>query len=269
MSSHSHSHSDDRRTGDEAPDVTTASDREGAASQGNVGRGERVASVALGGLLVARGLRRGSFGGAATALAGGALVYRGITGRSRLYRLLESSPVDTERLESQPMAETERPTVDRSITVGEDADELPAYWRDPDRLSRIVGEFAEISDVPGGDGHRWRVQGPLDRTFEWETRLVEDDEEQLRWEAREGASVPHEYAISFEPEPGGRGTIVTLEVEYEPPGGAVGDAAMDRLGFAPEIVAGRILGRFKSLVETGEIPTTEDSISARGRGDTV
>lgn len=265
----SHSHSDDRRTGDEAPDITSASDREESASQGNVGRGERLASAVLGGLLVARGLRRRSLGGAATALAGGALVYRGITGRSRLYRLLESSAVDTDQLESQLAAETEQPTVARSITVGESADELAKYWRDPDQLSRIVGEFAEISDTPGGDGHRWRVQGPLDRSFDWETRLVEEDENRLRWEAREGAPVPHEYTVSFEPEPGDRGTIVTLEVEYEPPGGAAGDVAMDRLGFAPEIIAGRILGRYKSLVETGGIPTTEDSISARGRGDLV
>ncbi|GAB3675044.1 SRPBCC family protein [Halopiger thermotolerans] len=267
MSSHSH----DRRTGDDAPDATTDANgsESDSQSQGTVGRGERIASVALGGLLVARGLRRRSLGGAATALAGGGLVYRGITGRSRLYRLLESSGVDTEQLMPQAETETGRPAVDRSITVGESADELADYWRDPDRLSRIVGEFAEISEPAAGDGHRWRVQGPLDRTYEWETRLVEDDDDRLRWEAREGAPVTHEYAVSFEPEPGGRGTIVTLEVEYEPPGGAVGDAAMERLGFAPEIVAGRILGRFKSLAETGEIPTTEDSVSARGRGDRV
>ncbi|RKD95003.1 SRPBCC family protein [Halopiger aswanensis] len=263
------SSSHDRRTGDEAPDITTASDGGESESRTNVGRGERVASAALGGLLVLHGLRRETFGGAAAAFAGGALVYRGLTGRSRLYRMLESRAVDTDQLEPQLAAEAERPTVDRSITVGESADELAAYWRDPDRLSRIVGEFADIADIPGGDGHRWRVQGPLDRTLEWDTQLVEDEDDELRWEAREGASVPHEYAISFEPEPGGRGTIATLEVEYEPPGGAVGDVAMDRLGFAPEIIAGRILGRFKSLVETGDIPTTEDSISARGQGDLV
>ena len=51
----------------------------------NVGEVERWASGIGGGLLVAHGLRRGSFGGLALAMLGGSLAYRGVTGHCQAY----------------------------------------------------------------------------------------------------------------------------------------------------------------------------------------
>jgi hypothetical protein len=42
---------------------------------------------------------------------------------------------------------------------------------------------------------------------------------------------------------------------------------MKRLGFVPRTITGEALDRFKSLAETGEIPTLERNSSARGSGD--
>lgn len=237
-------------------------------SRSNVGRRERIVSTVLGGALVARGLKRRSVGGVASAIAGGALVYRGLTGRSRLYRALESDITgDQEGLHADESAQL--PTVERSITVGESADVLADHWRDPAFLSRIVGDFAEVSEV-GEDRHRWRVQAPFDRTLEWETTIIEDEaNNELRWTAEEGTLIPHECTISFRETANDRGTTITFELRYDPPGGAVGNTALDQLGFAPEMLVGTALRRFKSLAETGEIPTTEANPSARGNGNLV
>lgn len=249
----------------------------------NVGRWERIASVVAGGTLLVRGLRRGSVGGAVTALAGGALCYRGVTGSSRLYRALGIDTTDLgarERAERATVGERPgvhegpsvegEPAVERTVTVGAEPEDLAAYWHDPDRLTRIVGRFADVSGVDGDDRHRWRVEAPLGRTLEWETELVaERPGECLRWESREGAPLPHDWTVSFEPAPGDRGTHVSLRIRFDPPGGPLGAAALSRLGFGLEPLAGRALGRFKSLVETGEIPTTEATPSARGNGDVV
>ncbi|HEY5313808.1 MAG TPA: DUF2892 domain-containing protein [Pirellulales bacterium] len=54
----------------------------------NVGELERAASAVVGAALVAAGLRRGWLSGTVLALAGGALVYRGISGRCMLYESL-------------------------------------------------------------------------------------------------------------------------------------------------------------------------------------
>jgi len=54
----------------------------------NVGDAERAISAVLGGTLVLLGLRRRSLGGAAMALAGGDLIYRGVRGHCHLYQAL-------------------------------------------------------------------------------------------------------------------------------------------------------------------------------------
>lgn len=255
---------------DAAGDSTGVRESLESDSRATLGRRERAVSAVIGGLLLVRGVKRRSIGGVATAAIGGALLARGISGRSRLYRLLGTeTAAGHERAESDA---TRVPTVERSIVVGEAAEDLDEYWRDPERLTRLVGGFADVSapDPDDADRHRWRVRGPLDRRLEWETRLVEHEPgERMRWETVEGAPLPYEATIEFEPESGDRGTTVTLRVRYDPPGGSLGDGAMQRLGIVPESLAGQALRRFKSLVETGEIPSTEANPSARGKGDLV
>ncbi|PWC43875.1 DUF2892 domain-containing protein [Azospirillum sp. TSO22-1] len=56
----------------------------------NVGHAERVASLVGGGILAVLGIRRPTIGGAVMALAGGALVARGLTGYCPAYGLMES-----------------------------------------------------------------------------------------------------------------------------------------------------------------------------------
>ncbi|MFC4438794.1 MULTISPECIES: SRPBCC family protein [Natrialbaceae] len=261
MTADSTKHSTDERS--EAERVPTD-----GRSRTNVNRWERAASAAIGGALLVRGLRRRSLGGAVSAAAGAGLLYRGARGHSRLYRALEITTADG-RAELDAGATAGEPTVKRSITVGRPADELDKFWREPKQLSRILGEFAAVSGV-SENSYQWHVRGPLDRRVEWQTRTVEDRPgELLRWESLDGAVVPHEVTIRFQPAPGDRGTKVTLEVQYDPPGGSLGNAAMDRLGVVPETVAREVLHRFKSLAETGEIPTIERNPSARGRGDLV
>ncbi|WP_440764062.1 SRPBCC family protein [Natronorubrum sp. DTA7] len=230
----------------------------------NVGRFERAVSAVVGGALVWRGLRRRSL---ATTLAGGGLVFRGISGHSRLYRRLGVDTTDHERLGGD--STTDRPTITRSVTVGKPADELEAFWRDPEELSRIVGEFADVSSTMGdGDHHHWQVSLPAGRQLEWQTRLVEEASgERLRWETLGGAPISYEATIRFQPAPNDHGTEVTLEIRYDPPGGSLSDGAMQRLGIVPESLAGTVLDRFKSLAETGGIPSLETNPSDRGEGD--
>jgi uncharacterized membrane protein len=69
----------------------------------NVGEAERLASVMGGGVLALLGLTRGGLLGAAMALGGGALVYRGVTGHCEAYHALG---LDTAH--SHPRGETPR-----------------------------------------------------------------------------------------------------------------------------------------------------------------
>ena len=66
------------------------------------------------------------------------------------------------------------------------------------------------------------------------------------------------------PAPADRGSVATLHFRFDPPGGLLGEATAKLLaGKGLGLAADGVLRRFKSLVETGEIPTTERQPAAR------
>lgn len=204
-------------------------------------------------------------------LVGGWLLYRTLDGVTETDG---GSDSDTDTLGSRDDSQgdggpeaTDATAVSRSITVGRPADELYETWRDPEEFSRIMGHFAEVTSLDG-ERFQWTVHGPGNRELSWETRLVEEEPGQfLRWETTEDVLMSNEGSVRFRPAPGDRGTEVTLSVEFEPPGGKLGTAVLERLEIAPETLAAVALRRFKGLAETGEIATLEGNPSARGKGD--
>lgn len=199
-----------------------------------------------------------------------ALVGAGILAKTLLGDSGSDRTEDIEPLNRPPDAEpTKSVIVTRSATIGTPADELYDLWRDPDVFSQVMGGFADVT-ATGDDRYRWTVHGPADTTFSWETRVVEADPgEVVRWETLDDTSVSNSGSVQFRPAPADRGTVVTLSLTFEPPGGALASAALERLGIVPETLAGHVLGRFKSLAESGEIATLEGNPSGRGTGDLI
>jgi uncharacterized membrane protein len=66
-----------------------------AACKINLGETERTLSTLAGAMLIAGGILRGRLVGAASALAGGCLVYRGVTGHCSVYEALGISTAET------------------------------------------------------------------------------------------------------------------------------------------------------------------------------
>lgn len=230
----------------------------------NVGEAERVMSAVLGGTLVLLGLGRRSLSGAAAALAGAGLIYRGVSGRCHVYQALDINTAAPEARRHEGRLGADEPEVERSITIERPADELYRRWRDPETTARVMGFFADVQ--PGADGTlRWSAQGPFGRTLTWETRIVEERENELiRWESLPGGQLASQGSVRFRPAPGDLGTEVKLRIRFHPPGGALGSAVARFMGgLVPNAIAGKALRFFKSLVLTGEIPTTEHQPAAR------
>lgn len=226
-------------------------------------RVKRAGGVLLGVALLLSGLRRRSAGGAVMTLAGVFVLARTLWGESG------GEQIDSSRLLSRATGgeETASLTVSRSVTVGASADELHEAWRDPEVFSRIMGRFAEIT-VIDDDRYQWTVEGPAGVDLSWDSRIVEDEPgESIRWESPADASVPNSGSVQFTPAAGDRGTVVTLSLDFEPPGGRVGASVVEQLDIVPETLAGHALSRFKSLVESGEIPSLAGNPSGRGEGD--
>ena len=155
-----------------------------------------------------------------------------------------------------------RVEIQRSLTVGAPRTDVYRRWRDPATQPLVWSDFAELTDVRV-DGAHWRVDAPLGRTLRWDTRIVEEREgEVIRWDS-DGGALANEGSAEFRDAPRGLGTEVALRVRFDPPGGPLGDAAVRLLPVVPEVVVAKALRRFKSLVETGEIPSTDHNPSAR------
>lgn len=222
----------------------------------NIHQTERIVSAGLGGRLLLRSLPRRSLGGAALASA---LLYRGISGHSYLYQALGMSTAEREGIG----ASADTAEVERSITIGKPANELFRFWREPQRLSQILGDIAQVTQVSGGRQH-WVVHGPFNRRMEWDTQVIEDHPGELvRWKSLDGAPLPNEGLVRFRPAPRDWGTEVALRFRFDAPGGTLGNAVAKRLGIVPGMLAEKALRRFKSLAETGEIPTLKHNPAAR------
>jgi uncharacterized membrane protein len=227
----------------------TRSDGQAWTGEVNVGRGERLASTILGlGLLSL--LKRESLASQALALVGAPLLYRGITGHCHAYEALgvHNAREDGQRAAAEPIR------VERSITIGRSARELYEYWLSPGNLARIMAHFAEITPAPD-NGLHWRLRSPIGRAVEWDGETDETREgEYIHWRTRPNASLPNHGSLTLRPAPRDLGTEVTLRMSFDT-GAPLGRGLSKLIGSVPSLLAERALARFKSLVETGEIPT--------------
>jgi len=109
----------------------------------------------------------------------------------------------------------------------------------------------------------WVVKAPADSTVEWDSIITEDRPgELIAWTSAEGASVANSGRIEFRDSSNGRGTVVTVTIAYDPPLGAVGKMFAKLFQREPKIQARQDLRRFKQLMETGEIATSQPPYAA-------
>jgi len=78
-----------------------------------------------------------------------------------------------------------------------------------------------------------------------------------------GSMVESMGRVEFIDAPAGRGTIVRVSMEYNPPAGSLGAAFAKLLREEPGLQIRDDLRRFKQMMEAGEIPTVEGQSSGR------
>jgi len=148
----------------------------------------------------------------------------------------------------------------QSITVNRPIEEVFAFWRDFENLPRFMDNLASVEVLTGGRS-RWRAKAPVGVSVEWEAEILDERPPALiAWESLEGSDVSTEGMVSFSPAPGDRGTEVRVEIDYEPPGGAVGEAIAKLFGKVQGHQLESDLRRFKQLMEVGEIVKSDASI---------
>ncbi|HXE56657.1 MAG TPA: SRPBCC family protein, partial [Gemmatimonadales bacterium] len=148
----------------------------------------------------------------------------------------------------------------RTITIGRPAEEVYRFWRDLENLPRFMSHLDSVRVLDQRRSH-WVARAPAGRTVEWDAEIVEDRAgELIAWRSLEGADVPNSGSVRFTPAPGGRGTEVRVQLQYQPPGGAVGAAVAKLFGEEPGQQVASDLRRLKQVIETGEVVKSDASI---------
>ena len=222
----------------------------------NVGNTERLVSASAGTILVAQGLARRDLVGLLIAGVGGALAYRGATGRCSAYA---AAGVNTAKeIGGLSQAAEERGTrVSRSLLINKSPEELYAYWHNFENLPSIMRHLKSVHVLDNGRSH-WVANAPwiAGGEVEWDAEVTADEpNSRIAWRSVPGGDIEHHGSIQFSRAAGDRGTNVKVVLEYHPPAGRLGRWVAKLFGEEPEQQIHDDLRNFKRMMETGEIPT--------------
>lgn len=155
--------------------------------------------------------------------------------------------------------------VRKSVQINRPPQELYRFWRDFTNLPRVM-EHLESVETLDEKHSRWTAKGPAGSRIQWDAAITEDRAgEAISWQSIEGARVKNWGAVRFTSAPAGRGSLVSVELHYIPPAGAVGAAFAKLFGQEPALQLQKDLRRFKQIMETGEAITTEGQPAGRTR----
>jgi uncharacterized membrane protein len=220
----------------------------------------RVTSVVGGGVLLMYGLKRGSRAGTALALLGMELACRGLTGRSA-YTCVRD---DLRRRQNDGATIPYRKgiRVDEAVTINQSLEPLYQFWRRFDNLPYFMEHLQSVSVIDEKRSH-WMAKGPAGRQVEWDAEVVSEvPNEMIGWRSVPGSEINTAGSVHFKPAPGGRGTEVSVELQYLPPGGTLGALFAKLFGEEPQQQIREDLRHLKQIMETGEVPT----VSGQPRG---
>jgi uncharacterized membrane protein len=153
--------------------------------------------------------------------------------------------------------------ITQTITIDRTPEELYGFWHRLENLPRIMRYLESVRPIGDNRSH-WVARGPAGVDVEWDAEITDDrPNELIAWRSLPGADVDNEGVVRFQRAAGGRGTVVRVEMRYTPPGGGLGAIVAKLFGRAPEQEIQIDLYRFKQIMETGQVTTTDGQPAGR------
>jgi uncharacterized membrane protein len=155
-----------------------------------------------------------------------------------------------------------------SIVVNRSPEECYGFWRKYENLPRFMSHVRAVRAVAEKRTY-WSAETPGGISVEWYAETMDDvTNQRISWRSIPGSDIFTSGEVRFERAPGDRGCIVREQMEYSFPGGSAGSALAKLIGKEPGQLLDKDLRRFKQIIETGNIVTTEGQPSGRTRGKT-
>jgi uncharacterized membrane protein len=193
----------------------------------------------------------------AVVIGSGALAVYGLTRRSKRGLALAAASgalaVKTARNSGQASTFSSHAT----LAINCSPQQAYSFWRNFENLPRFMSHLESVKCTVGNCSE-WTATGPAGYKIRWTAETIEDrDGECISWHSLPGSDVHNSGSVVFRPGPGGRGTLVTVRIEYAPPAGPLGHIVARLFGKNPQFTVREDLRHFKSLIETGEVATTQ------------
>jgi uncharacterized membrane protein len=138
--------------------------------------------------------------------------------------------------------------VEKSIRVKAPASKVYEFWRNFQNFPSFMHNVEDVRVVGGNDAmSHWKIKGPLGVSVEFDAQMTKDEpNKQIGWNST-GGTVETSGAVTFT-ELGDDTEVHVVMQYYDPPGGAVGEAA-SRVLQNPEAMLEEDLQRFKDIAE--------------------
>jgi uncharacterized membrane protein len=219
-------------------------------SIGDVRELERWLSLATATAAIAYGISRRSVPGIFLALAAASVAYRGLVGewpRPNGGRGLASDDTRVALGGSRGIH------VHDSIRLEKPVNEVFRFWRSLENLPRVMSHLERVTERDGMRSH-WVARVVDGLNAEWDAEIINEVENKLiGWRSLPGADVVTAGSVSFAPIRGGRGTEVSVRLQYATPAGRAGALVASLMGRNPSQMIRSDLRRAKQLLEAGEI----------------
>ncbi|MGZ5200156.1 MAG: SRPBCC family protein [Telluria sp.] len=145
----------------------------------------------------------------------------------------------------------------KAITVNAAPEECYRFWHNFESFPQFMRHIESVEKLDDKRSH-WCATGPAGSRVEWDAEITSDEPNRLlAWRSTGNSDVYNTGTVQFAPAPGGKGTLLQVEMEYSPPGGTAGAMVAMLFGEEPSQQMEGDLRRFKQLIECGEIPTTQ------------
>ncbi len=148
----------------------------------------------------------------------------------------------------------------QTIIINRSPEELYRFWRDFNNLPTFMAHLASVQ-ITGDTRSHWVANGPGGKKVEWDAEIVDDQaNSHIAWRSLPNSDVDSSGSVRFERAPGGRGTLVKVQITYAPPGGALAAKIAKLFREEPGQQVEDDLRAFKQLMETGEVAKSDASI---------
>jgi uncharacterized membrane protein len=204
-----------------------------------------------GAFLILVGLVRRSPLSVLLAAIGGGMVYEGLK-NGNWDRISYEKGMPTQ----QTLAHDHGIRVESQVTINRSRQDLYHFWRNFENLPRVMRYLDSVKVINPVRSH-WVAKAPAGMNVSWDAEIINDVENQrIGWRSINGTEVPNAGSVTFEDSPGGSGTIVKVNLKYEPPLGPVGAAVAKLFGTDPSQTINEDLHRFKTMMEMRQLETS-------------